>query len=171
MMLKTDDEGAVEASLVTRMGIYKRDALQELIDCGYVEPLDERSQVCWICHFDEQNKIQKDRFHASPYHHQIQKLRSGKAVRVPGTDRTGEENRDINGLYATPDGNRMLTEGSKGEDSSGKESGVQFLHTPSKDTPEKQKKRIYRRNSFNGFEQHPYDFDALEKELINAPRS
>lgn len=171
MMLKTDDEGAVEASLVIRLGSFKRNALQELIDRGYVEPLDERSQVCWICHFDEQNRIQKDRFHASPYHHQIQKLRSGKAVRRSETVHAGEENHDNNGLCATPDGNRMLTEGSKGKDSSGKASEVQSLHTPSKDTPEKQKKRTYRRNSFNDFEQHPYDFDALEKELINAPRS
>ena len=65
--MRADDDGAVEAFAVMRTCGVGENALQELIDGGFLVLLND-DQVCYITHWHENNKIRKDRYRRGLYY-------------------------------------------------------------------------------------------------------
>ena len=65
--MRADDDGAVEAFAVMRTCGVGENALQELIDGGFLVLLND-DQVCYITHWHENNTIRKDRYRRGLYY-------------------------------------------------------------------------------------------------------
>ena len=65
--MRADDDGAVEAFAVLRICGVGENALQELIDGGFLVLLND-DQVCYITHWHENNTIRKDRYRRGLYY-------------------------------------------------------------------------------------------------------
>ena len=65
--MRADDDGAVEAFAVMRTCGVGENALQELIDGGFLVLLND-DQVCYITHWHENNKIRTDRYRRGLYY-------------------------------------------------------------------------------------------------------
>ncbi len=149
LILKADDEGVVEAELVKRLGQFTAKNLAELIGHGYLIPLEEEPGVFWIRHWDEQNKVQSDRFHPSIYHDQLRTIRALDRSNRHDPDPVRTAECSGGGPSGTDPVNRLSTEDRKGKDRKGKYKPSGY------------------RNQFNSIEQHDYDFEAIEQQLLS----
>ena len=120
LVLGADDEGVVQVETVKRMGRYPKKAVDQLIECGYLIPLDDACMVGWIRHWSEMNKVTPQKFHSSIYHEQLIALiaERGLSLAEGCSDKT-EKSSNSKGPRA-PDVNLSLTQVSSVQDSSGK---------------------------------------------------